>query len=555
MSLRQFTAIDSLADKHLDAEVGLSPIWMTSLGIAERQDEYDDFSPRGLDQVDAVRRRTLEELASTVPTDGTDAVTVAALKERLGLAVETHAAGADLADICNIATGLHSIRDVYDLMPTTSDADWAMIARRLRAVPTAMTQWFESQLAGIEQGLRPAVRQVDALAEQCEGWIKQDGFFPTLLTQAPLDCPEITADTRDKLAEGVAIASTATARVIKTLRDKVRPLATAEDGVGEERYRLASRDFLGTTLDYPATYQWGLEQVAAIEELQAEICARLRPGLSVAETKQALDDDPTYQLHGTEAMRQWMQARADQVIAELNHVHFEIPEPARRIECLIAPTHDGGIYYTEPTDDFSRPGRMWWSVPESQTTFHTWRELTTVHHEGVPGHHLQISQAIHNKELNKWRRNGIWVSGHGEGWALYAEQLMADLGYLDDAAMLGMLDGQAMRAVRVVIDIGLHCGYDAPAAAGGGSWTFDKALAFFNAHVAMDPAVARFEVTRYFGWPGQASAYKVGQRVWTDLREEVRRRSGSQFSLKDFHARTLNLGALGLDTLREAVLG
>ena len=555
MSTRQPTAIDLLADKHLDAEVALSPLWMTSLGITERQDEYDDFSPAGLDQVDAVKRRTLDELASTAIADRTDEVTAAALRERLGLGVETHAAGADLADISNIASGLHAIRDGYDLMPTATDADWATIARRLKAVPNAMTQWLQTQLAGVERGLRPAIRQVDAVAEQCQGWIEPDGFFPGLLNQAPQDCPEVTAATRDRLADGVEIACAATAQLVQTLRDKVRPLATPEDAVGEERYQLASRDFLGTTLDYAATYQWGLEQVAAIEQMEAEICSRLRPGGTVAETKQALDADPAHQLHGTEAMRGWMQARADQVMAELDHVHFEIPEPARRIECLIAPTHDGGIYYTEPTDDFSRPGRMWWSVPQSQTTFNTWRELTTIHHEGVPGHHLQISQAISNKELNKWRRNGVWVSGHGEGWALYAEQLMADLGYLDDAAMLGMLDGQAMRAVRVVIDIGLHCGYDAPAAAGGGSWTFDKALDFFNKHVAMDPAVARFEVTRYFGWPGQASAYKVGQRVWTDLRDEARRRQGAQFSLKDFHSRALNLGALGLDTLREAVLG
>ena len=111
---------------------------------------------------------------------------------------------------------------------------------------------------------------------------------------------------------------------------------------------------------------------------------------------------------------------------------------------------------------------MWWSVPEGVTEFDTWRELTTVYHEGVPGHHLQIAQTVYRAELlNRWRRLASWISGHGEGWALYAERLMADLGYLDDPAdCLGMLDGQSMRAARVVLDIGVHCGFPAPAEVG-----------------------------------------------------------------------------------------
>ncbi len=551
------TPIDRLADRFFDEDVALSPMTMTSLGIDQRQDEYDDLSPAGLDAHQSLVDRTLAELDATEATDETDRVTAAALRERLGLMGETHAAGEDLLDISNIASGLHSIRDVYDLMPTATEADWATIARRLRAVPAAIEGWFRSLRAGIERGLRPAVRQVDALADQVEGWIGPTGFFAGLTTQARADCPGLTPATRDLLEAGVAAATKAYARAAGSLRQEIREQADPQDAIGEERYRLASRSFLGMTVDYAETYRWGLDQVAALEEQEAEICARLRPGLSVAATKQSLDEDPAYLLHGTEAMQAWMQARADQAIAALDGTHFDIPDPVRRIECLIAPTHDGGIYYTEPTDDFSRPGRMWWSVPLSQTTFSTWRELTTVHHEGVPGHHLQIGQAVVNKDrLNKWRRGGIWVSGHGEGWALYAEQLMAELGYMEDPAMmLGVLDSRALRAVRVVIDLGLHCGFTPPAEVGGSQWTFDKALAYFNAHVAMDPEVARFEVLRYFGWPGQAPSYLIGQRVWTEIREEVSRQEGASFSLKAFHRRALDLGSLGLATLREALVG
>jgi len=551
------TAIDELADKHFAAAADLSPISMTYLGIDRRQGELDDLSPAGHQARYDLATATLAALDTTRAVDTTDDVTVAAMRERLGLTVEAHRAGTDLMDINNITSGLHSVREVFDMMPADTEADWAAIAARLESVPQAIAGWFDSQMAGIEAGVRPAVRQVDALSEQCQGWIAPDGFFAGLLTSARRACPDLGAATRDALEAAVGTAGAAYARAVGRLREVVRPLAVEADAIGDERYELASREFLGTKIDCAETYRWGLDQVAELAERQAELCARLRPGLTVAETKAALDADPAYLLDGPDAMQTWMQARADEAIADLHGRHFDIPEPARRIECRIAPTHDGAIYYTEPSEDFSRPGRMWWSVPPSQTQFSTWRELTTVYHEGVPGHHLQLSQAIYNREqLNDWRRSGIWVSGYGEGWALYAEQLMADLGYLDDdATRLGMLDSQALRAVRVVIDIGLHCGFDAPAAAGGGEWTYDKALAFFNANVATDPGVARFEVQRYFGWPGQAPSYKIGQRIWTELRREVAWREGAGFDLKAFHARALGLGALGLDALRLALLG
>ena len=132
--------------------------------------------------------------------------------------------------------------------------------------------------------------------------------------------------------------------------------------------------------------------------------------------------------------------------------HFDIPDPIKKIECCIAPTHDGSIYYTDPAEDFSRPGQMWWAVPEGIDTFSTWKEVTTVYHEGVPGHHLQIAQNAYRSELlNRWQRKLCFCSGHGEGWALYAEQLMDELGYLEP----GRPDGHA-RCAGVPDDPGDH---------------------------------------------------------------------------------------------------
>ncbi|MGL5849183.1 MAG: DUF885 domain-containing protein, partial [Phycicoccus sp.] len=245
-----------------------------------------------------------------------------------------------------------------------------------------------------------------------------------------------------------------------------------------------------------------------------------------------------------------------EVIDAMAGTHFDIPDPVRTIECRIAPTQTGGIYYTGPSDDFSRPGRMWWSVPKGVTEFGTWRELTTVYHEGVPGHHLQVAQTVYRRELlNRWRRMMCWTSGHGEGWALYAERLMAELGFMDDPGdHLGLLDGQSLRAARVVLDIGVHCGLAAPAEVGGGDWTYDKAWQFLTAHANNDEASLRFELDRYLGWPGQAPSYKIGERIWMQLRHEAATHEGDAFSLREFHRRALDVGSVGLDVLRQAVL-
>jgi uncharacterized protein (DUF885 family) len=249
-----------------------------------------------------------------------------------------------------------------------------------------------------------------------------------------------------------------------------------------------------------------------------------------------------------------MQETSDRAVADLSKHHFDIPDAIKNLECMIAPTQEGGIYYTGPADDFSRPGRMWWSVPEGVTEFDTWRELTTVYHEGVPGHHLQIGQAVYNRAtLNLWRRQLGGTSGHAEGWALYAERLMEELGYLDDPAdRLGMLDGQRMRAARVVLDIGVHLGK--PRLDGDGIWDHDYALGFMRENVNMNDSFVRFEVNRYLGWPGQAPSYKVGQRIWEQIRDAAQTRDGAAFSFKDFHKKALDIGGVGLDTLKATLL-
>lgn len=554
---RPQTEVDRLAEKYLAAMVELSPIQATYLGLPGREDELDDFSPAGHAAHSDLRRATLAELATAAPTDDVDRVTIVALTDRLELAEQRYAAGLEEMALNVLASPLQLIRDIFDLMPQDSEAHWQTFAVRMSRIPAALEGYQESLRAARERGLVSPRRQVVACAEQSRDLTADDGYFATLLTRAQTADGPLEGNVKSELAAAANAASAAYGTMADWLERELLPHAPEADACGRERYTLESRSFLGATVDLEETYAWGQQEVANLHAQMMEIAEGLEPGASVARAVEILDADPTYQLHGTDALRAWMQERADEVIRNLKDVHFDIPEPVQRIECMIAPTQTGGIYYTGPSDDFSRPGRMWWSVPKGKTEFLTWNELTTVYHEGVPGHHLQIAQTVYRSALlNRWRRLESFTSGHAEGWALYAERLMAELGYMDDPGnRMGWLGGQSLRAARVVIDIGVHCGFEAPEEVGGGAWDYDKAWTYLTRYGFMDEKTLRFELNRYLGWPGQAPAYKVGERLWLQLRDEVKRREGDAFDLKAFHRRALDIGGVGLDTLRAAVLG
>jgi uncharacterized protein (DUF885 family) len=554
---RPATDVDRIAEGYFAASVELSPISATYLGVPGRDEDLDDFSPAGLAAHSELRRATLAQLAAAVPADDVDRVTLAAMTERLGLAEESYAAGLDEMSLNVLASPLQAMRDVFDLMPQDTEEHWRTFATRMSKLPGALATYQEALLAAREKGRVAPRRQVTACAVQSRDLVAEDGYFARIAAGATIGDAPLEGELKAKLADAAQAAAAAYGEMADFLERELLPHAPEPDACGRERYSLESRSFLGATVDLEETYAWGIQEVAGLKAQMQQIAEGLKPGATIEEAVAILDADPKYQLHGTDALKAWMQARADEVIEQLADVHFDIPEPVRRIECLIAPTQTGGIYYTGPSDDFSRPGRMWWSVPKGKTEFQTWNELTTVYHEGVPGHHLQVGQTVYRSALlNKWRRLESWTSGHGEGWALYAERLMAELGYMDDPGnRMGWLAGQSLRAARVVIDIGVHCGFDAPEEVGGGEWTYDKAWTYLTRYGFMDEKILRFELNRYLGWPGQAPSYKVGERLWLQLRDEVKEREGDAFDLKAFHRRALDIGGVGLDTLRAAVLG
>jgi uncharacterized protein (DUF885 family) len=312
----------------------------------------------------------------------------------------------------------------------------------------------------------------------------------------------------------------------------------------------------GTDLDVDETYLWGWEELHGIESRVAELVEQISAGSSRDECIAQLKTDPDRVIRGADGFVAWSQELIERTIEELNGTYFEIADPLRRCQAMPAPVGGPDIsYYTSPNEDFSRPGQIWLPVAGKET-FPLWDAVTTMYHESVPGHHLQLAQMMYRADsLTRFQRLGVFVPGHGEGWALYAERLMHELGYHDDPAYeLGWLIGQALRAVRVILDIGLHCEMRIPESESfhpGEIWRAEWGHPFLIQRTGHLAQFLESEVDRYLGMPGQAISYKIGERVWLEGRELARRRMGSDFDLRRFHQRALDMGGMGLDQLRD----
>ena len=552
---RSLTDVDQIANEYFEKVLDLNPVHATELGRKGVETLYPDYSPAGEKAFARLAKKTLKKVDNVLPIDDVDLVTLDALQERLSLYRKQHKAGFGGWQLNNIASVPQEVRSVFDLMKRNTQQDWEHIVGRMHRVTEALEGYIQTLEAAREEGKVAPRRQVDIVIEQTAAYYAPGGFFDDLAAEVAEAVPAL----KDEAAAGAEAAKEGYRRLNSYLVEKLQPVAPSRDAVGRKAYSLHSRSFLGTTIDLDETYAWGVKELESIIARQREVAEEIEPGASIERAKQLLDEDPARQLHGTDELKAWMQKLADAAVENLADTHFEIGGPMRRIECCIAPTNEGGIYYTGPSPDFSRPGRMWWSVPEGEDTFTTWRETSTVYHEGVPGHHLQIAIATALQgTMNSWRTNMLWVSGHGEGWALYAERLMEELGYLKDPGdRMGMLNAQRMRAARVVFDIGVHCEMPIPdewaeqlGVEPGTIWTSELGYEFLKLNLDESEGHLRFEFLRYLGWPGQAPSYKIGERLWLELRDQAVRRGDD---MRAFHTRALLLGSVGLDTLRRAL--
>ena len=550
------------ADGYVDQLAALNPIVATSLGRPEGQDRLPDLSPAGADAEADLRAATLASLAAVEaagpPADPDERRCARLLRERLEAEQGMYAAAEHLRVMSNIFGPPQQVRQAFLLMPVETADDWATIARRLAAVPAALAGYRAALAEGASRGLRAAPRQVQTLAGQLADWQPEaagPGWFGGFAAAA-----DVPAALRTDLDRATASADAAVAELRDWLRAEYLPgAAGTPDGVGSDRYRIFARRWLGASPDLAEAYEWGWTQYREIMAQMTAEAAKVLPGATPREAMRHLDAHGQI-IEGVSEVRQWLQDLMDTAMDQLDGTHFELADPVRVAQAMIAPPGSAAApYYTGPSQDFARPGRTWLPTMGS-TTFPVWGLYSTWYHEGVPGHHLQLAQWTYlASRLSTYQTAVGGVSANTEGWALYAERLMDELGYLEPpGARMGYLDAQLMRAIRVVIDIGMHLGLTVPADSpvfAGETWTPELALDFFDAHVGRGREFLASEVVRYLGLPGQAISYKLGERAWLAGREAARAAHGRAFDLKSWHMAALSLGSLGLDDLADELAG
>lgn len=554
--------VHALADDFVAEYARLLPVEATMAGIRGVHDGWNDYSPDGAARTLAAFRAFRERFAALPEgEDRWDRLGRRVALEFLDEKIAFFEAEDHLADLNNIESSFQHVKMVFELMDATSADGARAIATRLETIHRPLAGWRASLEEGLRRGRGAARRQVRAVIDQARVHAGPGSSLHALPRAASeLGDPGIVA----RIEAAIAHAQGHYRDLATWLETEYLPRAPERDPVGERRYARSARSFLGDDLDLRETYAWGWREIADIEAKMRAVCARIAPGKTVREVVESLRRDPSTSAGTLDQFLVRMRELQARALADLDGTHFDVPEPIRRIEVKLAPPGTAlGAYYIPPSDGFTRPGSVYY-VPGEDTSYPLFEEITTAYHEGFPGHHLQCSLQVHFADrLTTLHRLLVCMSGYAEGWALYAEQLMHELGYLDRPEYeLGMYLAKLFRACRVVIDIGLHLelpvpeGLDASIvepARPGEVWSYDLAKRFMEHHAMVRPDFAASEITRYLGWPGQAISYKVGERIILELRDEARRTLGDRFDLRAFHDAVLSTGSVGLSLLRDVV--
>ena len=558
-----------VADDYVRACTVLNPALATQLGTDPLADGLPDLTPDGPDTLAALQRTTLADLdaleaAGRAGTSDAERRCATLLRERLGADLAAHEAGEHLRSLGNLFSPVQQVRSALLVMPTGTEESAAAAVRRVARVAQAYDEYGRTLLTGLERGLPGGPAQVGAVVDQLDEWAAVAdgrGWFAAHLDGLLDALPEVPESLRREADAAGASAQDGVRALRVLLAERYAPgVAGAPDAVGRERYLVGARRWTGSDLDPVEAYDWGWRDLAGIHARMVEVAEEVLPGSTPAEAMAHLDTHGEVVV-GVEAVRLRLQELMDTAMDQLDGTHFDIADPIRVVEARIAPPGSAAApYYTRPSLDLVRPGRTW--LPTlGRDRFPMWDLVSTWYHEGVPGHHMQLAQwAYLSDELSMFQTSTGSVSAATEGWALYAERLMDELGYLSDPGhRMGYLNAQALRAVRVVIDIGMHLGltipddqHGLPVFAPGQRWTPDLAARFLEERTGLPEAFRSSEIVRYLGMPGQAISYKLGERAWLAGREAARARAASQgreLDLRAWHMAALSTGALGLDDL------
>jgi len=542
----RLAAQNALFEAEWELDLKLHPERATEYGDFRYNDRLDDYSLRAIEiqhSAEVDFRKRLEAISTTGFSERdllSHQVMLRTLEQHLSNyqykehempVSQLRGPHVELADL-PLAVPLDSVRRYEDYIA------------RLRQIPRAFAQTKEVLRAGMRDHLMPVRFLLEKIPDQCQGVIDNDPFLlPT--THFPDDIP---AAERERLTRQISDA--VTNEVLPAYRDFAQfirleyapqgrtALSVASLPGGEGRYLNSVRDQTTVSDLTPAQiHELGLREIARI---QAEmlVIARSQGFSDVAAYRQALNTDPKYRPTSAQQILDDFKRYVDQMRPKLPELFGIIPNSPLTVEAIPPFQSASATHYNIGTADGKRPGRV-----VVATANFAMRSLlndeAVAYHEGIPGHHMQLSIALQLTTLPKFRQH-LETAGYTEGWGLYAEQLGKEVGfYQDPGSDFGRLSSELFRAVRLVVDTGIHAM----------GWSRDQVVDFMRQSGAVDEPTLQSETDRYIALPGQALAYKLGQLKFRELRERARRELGPQFDIRAFHDEMLDGGVLPLDLL------
>ncbi|HVP67909.1 MAG TPA: DUF885 family protein [Anaeromyxobacteraceae bacterium] len=549
-------ALKALLAEHWDYVLAQSPEYASILGDKRFNDRSSDLSAAA---VAARVARTRDYLARFEAIDASglpeqEALTQALMVRELRRSLD-EARFEDWKMPVNQMEGIHlQAARLPSILSFRTVKDYDDYLARMRSLPRQFADVEANMRLGVEAGLVPPrflLEKVAAQAEAIGTESPEQSPFAAPLAKMPEDT---TAAERERIRKAwlavirddVLPAYRAFARFV---REEYAPRGRAEPGLwalpdGAARYASRARRFTTTQLAPAEIHEMGLREVARIEAEMVAVAQRAGfPDL--ASFRAALAKDPRLKPTSREQILEIYRGYLDGISPELPRLFGRLPKAG----FVVVPVEQfrekaaAAAQYMPPAPDGSRPGRI-----EVNTGDFAQRSTlameSTAYHEGVPGHHLQGSIQQEIPGLPPQRRLWLWYNAYGEGWALYAERLGEEVGrYKDPASYYGHLQDEMLRAMRLVVDTGLH----------EKRWTRDQVVQFFRDHSSIDEVEVQAETDRYIAWPGQALAYKVGELKIRELRERARKALGPTFDVRQFHDQVLGAGALPLDVLEARI--
>ena len=449
----------------------------------------------------------------------------------------------------NQQNGAHTrLADLPNGMPFESVPHYQDYISRLHQIPRVLEQTTEVMKQGIKDGLMPPKLVLEKLPGQCDGIISANPFleptkkFPKEFSD--VDKKRLTDEITKAINDDVFPAYKKFAEFLRNDYDAKGRSALSIESLpdGKRRYAEAVKFMTTVNITPEEVHQIGLKEVDRITAEMTKL-AQSQGYKDLASFRAAINNDPKWKPKSEQQILDVYINYIHQMEPKLPGLFGLLPKSPVKVEPIPDFAKAAATHYVQGTPDGKRPGRVVVAV-SNPTTRSLVDDEAVAYHEGVPGHHMQISIAQTLPNLPKFRLHGFY-SAYAEGWALYSEELGKEIGfYQDPVSDYGRLNSELFRAVRLVVDTGIH----------DKNWTREQVIDYMHANDTND-AVAQTEADRYIAWPGQALAYKIGQLTIHKLRDEAKAQLGAKFDIKAFHDEILNGGSMPLDLLQERVEG